>query len=169
MDGPGKTSGHLAFLTFGNLANGLRNSPVYKVLLSFLPKIQDAIKTTEAFRSLQREVYHKCFKIMLGPLLEKPDELYFGVQGRPMIFAARILVFLANMLEADEVTATYKAARCKMPCHNCMVLRDDLNNMNLRPEDMPPRTPENMQQVISEGRGKKFSVHNTENVFWKFP
>ena len=86
-----------------------------------------------------------------------------------MIFAARISVFLADMLEADEVTTTYKAARYKMLCHNCMVLRDDLNNMNLRPEDMPPRTPENMQQVISVGRGKEFSVHNTENVFWKFP
>jgi len=170
LDGLGKTSGHPVFLTLGNLPSWVRNSPDSKVLLGFLPKMQDSlIKTTEVFRSLQREVYHKCFKIMLGPLVEKPDALYFGIQGQPKMFAARISAFLADMLEADDVTATYKAARSRMPCHNCMVLRNDLNNMNLSPEDMAPRTPQNMQQTISEGRSKDFSVHNVENVFWKFP
>jgi len=70
------------------------------------------------------------------------------------------------MLEADEITTTYKTARCKMPCHVCMVLWD--NNMNLASEDMNLRTPENMQQIINKGRGKNFSVHNVENAFWKF-
>ena len=60
------------------------------------------------------------------------------------------------MLEANEVTAIYKAARCKMPCHVCMVLRDNLNNMNLASEDMNLRTPENMQQIINEGRARIF-------------
>ena len=170
LDGLSKTSGHPVFLTLGNIPNLLRNLPESKVLLGFLPKLQDVmVKTTETFRSLQREIYHKCLKIMLGPLLKKPDALYFGVQGQPIMFAARISVFLADMLEADEVTATYKAARSKMPCHNCMVLRNDLNDMNLSPEDMVPRTPENMQDVITKGQGKEFSVHSTENVFWKFP
>ncbi|PKY59062.1 hypothetical protein RhiirA4_301711, partial [Rhizophagus irregularis] len=69
FDGLGKTSGHPVFLTLGNLPNWLRNYPESKVLLGFLPKVQDSgIKTTEAFRSFQREVYHKCFNIMLQPL-----------------------------------------------------------------------------------------------------
>jgi len=50
-----------------------------------------------------------------------------------------------------------------------MVLCNDLNDMNLSPEDMVPRTPENMQDVITKGQDKEFSVHSTENVFWKFP
>ena len=106
---------------------------------------------------------------MLRPLLEQPDGLYFRINGQPVTFAPRISVFLVDMLEANEITATYKAARCKMPCHTCMVLRSDLNNMNLRPEDMPSRTPENMLRMISEGRNKDFSVYNIENAFWKFP
>ena len=66
FDGLGKTSGHPVFLTLGNLPNWFRNSPEAKVLLGFLPKVQDSgIKTTDAFRSLQHEVYHKCFDIML--------------------------------------------------------------------------------------------------------
>jgi hypothetical protein len=111
FDGLGKTSGHPVFLTLGNLPNWVRNMPEAKVLLGFLPKVQDSgIRTTESFRSNQREIFHKCFDIMLRPLLEKPDELYFGIKGREMMFAPRISFFLADMLEANKVTATYKSA-----------------------------------------------------------
>ena len=139
LDGLGKSSGHPVFLTLGNLPNRVRNLPESKVLLGFLPKVQDTgIKTSKNFQRLQHEVYHKCFDIMLRPLLKKPDALYFGIKGRPMTFAARISLFLADMLEADDVTATYKSAQCKMPCHTCMVLQRDLNNMNIALENMPP-------------------------------
>ena len=142
FDGLGKTSGHPVFLTLGNLPNWVRNLPEAKVLLGFLPKVQDSgIKTTDVFQSLQREVYHKCFDIMLRPLLEKPDALYFGIKGRQMTFAARISFFIADMLEDDEVTVTYKSSRCKMPCHTCMVSQSDLNNMNIVLENMLFRTP----------------------------
>ena len=170
FDGLGKTSGHPVFLTLGNLPNWVRNMPEAKVLLGFLPKVQDTVvKTSEHFRHFQREVYHKCFDIMLRPLLEKPDALYFGIKGRETIFAARILCFLADMLEADEVTATYKSARCKRPCHTCTVLQSDLNNMNIASENMLPRTHENMQEIIQNGQYKEFSVHSVKNTFWKFP
>ncbi|GBB95829.1 hypothetical protein RclHR1_02620020 [Rhizophagus clarus] len=50
FDGIGKTSGHPVFLTLGNLPNQIRNSPESKVLLEFLPKIQDSgVKISEAF------------------------------------------------------------------------------------------------------------------------
>ena len=118
---------------------------------------------------MQHEIYHKCFKIMLRPLLKKPDALYFGVKGRAMTFAAWISCFLADMLEADDVTTTYKAAQCRMPCHTCIVPRDDLNNMNLTTENMPSRTHKNMQEIIENGQEKEYSVHPVENTFWKFP
>ena len=82
FDGLGKTSGYPVFLTLGNLPNWVQNLPEAKVLLGFLPKVQDSgIKTTDVFQSLQREVYHKCFDIILRPLLEKPDALYFRIKG----------------------------------------------------------------------------------------
>ena len=105
---------------------------------------------------------------MLQPLLKKPDTLYFEIKGRELTFAARISFFLADMLKADEVTATYKYARCKMPCHTCMVSLDDLNNMDLSPKNMPSRTHGNMQEIVKNGQGKEFSVHSVENAFWKF-
>jgi hypothetical protein len=59
---------------------------------------------------------------MLWPILEKSDELYFRIIGCEMMFAARISFFIADMLEANDITATYKLAHCKMLCHTCMVL-----------------------------------------------
>ncbi|GET59160.1 hypothetical protein GLOIN_2v1836976 [Rhizophagus irregularis DAOM 181602=DAOM 197198] len=147
--------------------DGLEKSSGHPV---FLTLVQDTgIKTTESFRSLQRDVYHKCFKIMLQPLLEKSEALYFGINGQVITFAAQISFFLADMLEADDITATYKGARCKMPCHTCIVLQSDLNNMSLKLENVPHRTHENMKQVINDGQGKEYSVHSVENSFWKFP
>ena len=170
FDGLGKTSGHPVFLTLGNLPNKFRNSPEAKVLIGFLPKVQDSgIKTTESFKNLQREVFHKCFNIMLRPLIEKSDGLYFGVKREPMCFTARISFFLSDMLEANEITATYKSARSKRPCHTCMVLQSDLNNMNITLENMPLRTHENMREIIRNDQGKDFSVHSVENAFWKLP
>ena len=49
-----------------------------------------------------------------------------------------------------------------------MVLREDLNNMSLNPDNIIPRTHKNMQNIIKEGREKDFSLHSTENAFWKF-
>ena len=88
---------------------------------------------------------------MLWPLLEKPDVLYFGINGQQITFAARISFFLVDMLEADDVTAIYKGLQCKMLCHTCMVSQSDLNNMSLKLESMTSKTHENMQQVISNG------------------
>ncbi|PKC54951.1 hypothetical protein RhiirA1_476415 [Rhizophagus irregularis] len=65
-----------------------------------------------------REIFHKCFNIMLWPLLEKPNTLCFGINGQAKTFAAQISFFLADMLKADDVTVTYKGARCKMPCYH---------------------------------------------------
>ena len=105
---------------------------------------------------------------MLRPLLEKPDALYFRIKGKVKIFASRISFFLSDMLEADEITAIYKSSRSKMPCHTCIVPQNDLNNMNLWSEEIPLRTHDYMQQIITKEREKEFSIHSTKNMFWKF-
>ena len=101
--------------------------------------------------------------------MKKSDALYFGIKGQPMIFAARISFFLVDLLKADDVTATYKSVRCQMPCHMCMVLRSDLNNMNITLENLRPRTHEKMQEIIRNDQGKEYSIHTIKNTFWKFP
>ena len=60
FDGLRKTSGHPVFLTLDNIPHKLWNKPEFKVLLGFLPKIEDSMnKINEEFRSLQWEIYYK--------------------------------------------------------------------------------------------------------------
>src|SRR5436305_7930783 len=93
FDGLGRTSGHPVFLTFGNLPNWYQNLPETKVLLGFLPKIQDAgIKVSKEFLKFQQEIYHKSLKIMLAPLQKKYYSLYFRIKGKPVVFSTRISV-----------------------------------------------------------------------------
>ena len=50
FDGLGKISGHPVFLTLGNLPNSIQNSSEAKILIGFLPKVQDTgFKSSEAF------------------------------------------------------------------------------------------------------------------------
>src|SRR3989440_2271317 len=104
---------------------------------------------------------------MLRPIL-KLKELELSIRGTQITFAPRISVFLADMLEADEITCTYKSANCKMPCPTCTVLVENLNNMNLSKEDVILRTPELMASVIQNGKAKDYSIHDQKNVFWNF-
>ena len=84
FDGLGRTSGHPVFLTLGNLPNWYRNLPEAKVLLGFLPKVQDArIKVFKEFLKFQQEIYHKSLKIMLAPLQKKYHSLYFRIKEKP--------------------------------------------------------------------------------------
>src|SRR5271170_2157938 len=167
FDGLDKTSGHPVFLTLGNLPNWYRNLLETKVVLDFLPKIQDTgIKVSKEFLKFQQEIY---LKIMLVSLQKKSLSLYFRIKGRPVTFTTKISVIIADILEEKEITATYKSSQCKMPCYNCMVLQDNLNNMDLELKDMLPRTLQNMQSVLKDCVGKDFSVYNIENMFWNFP
>ena len=84
--------------------------------------------------------------------MENPDALYFRIKGWQMTFAARISFFIADMLEDDEVMATYKSSRCKMPCHTCMVSQSDLNNINIVLENNPRK----YAGSNTEWRGKRF-------------
>lgn len=149
FDGLGKTSGPSGIFNIQKSSKLILNLLKAKILLGFLPKIQDSeIKITKNFRILQCKVFHKCFSIMLWPLLEKPDVLYFGIKGQLIRFAMCISLFLSDILEANEIMAIYKLAQCKRSCYTCIILQNNLNNMNVMLEDMPSRTYKNMQEII---------------------
>ena len=94
--------------------------------------------------------------------------LYFGIKEKPVVFSARILVIIADILKEKSITAIYKLAKYKILCYNCIVLRDNLNNINLKPKNILRRISQNMQSVVKDCIDKEFSVHNIENTFWNF-
>jgi len=135
-----------------------------------MPILQSKTQTTknsEFFRKLIRKITKKCWNIMLYPIL-KLEEMEFTIKNMQITFAPRISVFIADMLEANTITCTYKSTNCKMPCPTCIIPVKDLNNMNLSKENIVLRTPRLMNSIIQKGEAHEYSIHDQKNIFWNF-
>lgn len=164
----GKKSEHPIYISLGNIPNWLRNKPFAKVLVGYLPKLKAKDNTTRNsafFRKLQRQVFQRCLRILLSPLLDKSD-MYFVVKDEVRAFTPKISFILADMAEAGTFTATYLPSTSKRPCFYCLIDNNDLNNMTL--SNVILRTPEKMRELIITNQAHEFSLHSEFNFFWKF-
>jgi Plavaka transposase len=164
----GKTSEHPIYISLGNIPCWLRNKPDAKVLIGYLPKLKAKDNTTrnsKEFRKLQRQVFQRCLRILLSPILNQND-MYFVVKNEVRPFTPKISVILADMAEAASFTATYLPSTSKRPCGFCLINNEDLNNMELTHVDL--RTPEKMKEAIDINQAKELSIHTDFNFFWKF-
>lgn len=164
----GKTSEHPIYLSLGNIPNWRRDKPYAKVLLGYLPKLKAKdmpTRNSDTFRQLQRQVFQRCLRILLTPILNKKD-MYFNIKQQIYAFTPKISVILADMAEAGLFTGTYIPSTSRRPCCNCYVTNEDLNNMTL--SNITLRTPEKMEEIINAGQSKEYSIHNEKNFFWNF-
>ena len=164
----GKTSEHPIYISIGNIPNWMRNKPNTKVLVGYLPKLKAKDNTTRNsafFRKLQRQVFQRCLRILLSPILNKED-MYFVVKNEVTPFTPKISVILADLAEAATFTATYLPSTSRHPCCFCLIDNEDLNNMALTSVVM--RTPKTMREAIDTDQANELSLHTDFNFFWKF-
>ena len=164
----GKTSEHPIYISLGNIPNWMRNKPNSKVLVGYLPKLKakdNTTKNSEFFRRLQRQVFQRCLRILLSPVLNQTD-MYFVVKNEIYPFTPRISVILADMAEAATFTATYLPSTSRRPCCFCLISNEDLNNMALT--NVTLRTPEKMREAIDLNQANELSIHADFNFFWNF-
>jgi len=169
-DNIGKTSKHPVFLTLGNVPAWKRNKPEAKELLCYMPILQSRSSSTrnsQEFCNLCRNVYQRCWSIILRPILEL-KEIEFCIRENFITFIPRILVFIVDMLEANAITCTFKSANCKRPCLTCTLPVEMFSNMELDRSEIKLRTPEKMKSIIKKGEAYEYSVHFIKNFFWKF-
>jgi len=135
-----------------------------------LPKLKakdNATRNSKSFQKLQRQVFQRCLRILLSPILNKSD-MHFVVKNEIHVFTPKLSVILADMVEAGAFTATYLPSTSKRPCCNCLINNEDLNNMSLSNDDVILRTPKIMKEAIDTNQAHEFSVHTEFNFFWKF-
>jgi hypothetical protein len=164
----GKTSEHPIYISLGNIPNWMRNKPNSKVLVGYLPKLKakdNTTKNSEFFRRLQRQVFQRCLRILLTPILNRND-MHFVVKNEIHVFTPKISVILADLAEAATFTATYLPSTSKRPCCFCLISNEDLNNMALT--NVILRTPKKMKEAIDINQANEFSIHTDFNFFWKF-
>src|SRR3989440_6157450 len=155
----GKTSEHPIYISLGNIPNWMRNKSNSKVLVSYLPKLKvkdNITKNSEFFQRLQRQVFQRCLRILISPILNQND-MYFVVKNEIHAFTPKISVILADLVEAATFTATYLPSTSRRPCCFCLISNEDLNNMSLTNVIM--RTPEKMREAIDLNQANELSIH----------
>ena len=73
---------------------------------------------------------------------------------------------LGDLPENAAVTLTFNSVNCKCLCHECLTEIDELNDTQLKNDQIILRTPENMKDAVVQGITQQYSLHNMENVFW---
>ena len=162
-------------MTLGNIPNWRRNKPDAKVVIGYLPKIKaktNSEKKRNSYLLAKRTIYQDSFEIIINTLLDYKDcgMKIITPNGNNLWCFPFIFQIIGDIPEQASITLTYNSINCNCPCSICVVSADDLNNIDLKFEDdICIRTPQNMQKVITDGNAKEFSVHETENIFWKHP
>src|ERR1044071_6932706 len=62
----------------------MRNKPNSKILVGYLPKLKakdNITRNSEFFRKLQRQMFQRCLRILLSPILNQTD-MYFVVKTK---------------------------------------------------------------------------------------
>jgi hypothetical protein len=168
----GKTSEHPVYLTLGNIPVWRRSKPDAKVLLCYLPILKaktNSEKRSKSFLIAKKALYHYAFDIIMQPLLQYKDK-GFDLQTNNGEFWCfpYISTLLGDIPENATQTLTY-STNGKHPCHKCLILNEDLNNLGLNNDEIELRTPETMKNIVEQGYAHQYSVYSISNRFWKYP
>ncbi len=170
-DGLGKTSRHPVYLTLGNIPFKRRNEADAKVLLGYIPILKasnDTDKLSSGFHTANREIFQQSMNIILQPLLNQYETgTFITVNNQQQHVVAKIGPVIADWPEACKFTLTYCSSNASCPCHNCLTPQFEFNNMKLLSQTIKTRTEKVVKNVLDNNLGKEYSVHNTQNIFWK--
>jgi len=166
----GKSQLHPIYISLGNIPIWRRNKADAKQLLGYLPILEAANSTerkSSAFKYLVRETFHKSLRYLLEPIISLKYGIDLLVNEKIIWFYPRVSVIIADWPEAATYCLTYKSPSSNIPCHFCLVRRDNLANINLKPDDIIPRTHENMSYNFHQNSGKTVCIEPILNFFWE--
>ncbi|GBC52348.2 hypothetical protein GLOIN_2v1486846 [Rhizophagus irregularis DAOM 181602=DAOM 197198] len=165
----GKNQKHLIFVSLSNFPNNVRNKEKAKVLLGYIPIINNANV------ELYLQNYHKSIEILLHPLLSQYNsEAWITVNGEPKHFYIFLSYGISDMKEANNACATYQSYNALFPCHSCLVPREYLSSIDhnlIFSErftcDIKTYFMDNSLQAKNlNNELHKLSLHPIKNAFW---
>ncbi|GET64361.1 hypothetical protein GLOIN_2v1762814 [Rhizophagus irregularis DAOM 181602=DAOM 197198] len=173
VDTLGKSQLHPIYLSIGNIKNWRRNKKDAKQLLAYLPILKSnniTERKSETFKIAVRECFHKSLELLLDPLLKlNKNGIDLFLNNEMIWFYPRVSAIISDWPEAATYCLTYKSPMSKHPCHFCLVIRDNLADLNLQIDDITPRTHVNMQQYFNQNSGNSVCIENISNFFWNLP
>ena len=169
----GKSSEHPIYLTLGNISSWRRNKPDAKVLLGYLPQLKAKTisqKRSKSFRLIKRILYQHSLDVLVRPLLDYQNDGFDLTTDNDVLWCYPFIsVMLGDLPENAAMTLTFNSANCRHLCHEYLVGGDELNNVELSDDQIILRTPDTMKDFVEQGVAQQYSLHDMENVFWRYP
>ena len=160
-------------MMLGNIVSWRRNKPDAKVLLGYLPQLKAkniTQKRSKSFQFAKRSLYQHALDILIRPLLDYEDNGFDLQTDIGVLWCYPFIsVMLGDFPENAATTLTFNSANCRHPCHKCLVKDDELNNVELSDDQIILRTPETMIAFVEQDITQQYSLHDMENVFWRYP
>jgi hypothetical protein len=127
-------------------------------------------RKSESFKKAARECFHKSLEKLLDPLLKLHKKgIDLTLNNETIWFYPWVSIIISDWPEAATYCLTYKSSMSKHPCYFCLVIRDNLSDLNLQIDDMISRTHYNMRKHFNQGTVNSICIENISNFFWKLP
>jgi len=159
----GKSQLHPIYLSLGNIPIWHRNKPDAKQLLGYLPILENANK------NIVRETFHKSLQHLLKPITLLQNGVDLFVNTNKIWFYPRVSTIIADWPEAASFCLVYKSPNSNLPCHFCLVKKEDLANVSLPSSDMVLRSHDEMRKHFDNFTQKSVCIETVPNFFWNFP
>ena len=130
MNTLGKSQLHPIYVSLGNIPIWRRNKLDAKQLLGYLPILEAASK------DLVREVFHKSLRHLLEPIISLKNGIDLVVNNEKLWFYPRVSTIIADWPEAASFCLVHKSPNSNLPCHSCLIKRNDLANTDLSSDDI---------------------------------
>ena len=119
---------------------------------------------------MKHAIYQYSLDILTRPLLDyRNDRFDLKIDNGELWCFPFISVMLGDLPENAAVTLTFNSVNCNHPCHKCLVEGDKLNDVELSDDQIILRTPYTMKDFVEQGIAQQYSLHDMENVFWRYP
>jgi hypothetical protein len=99
-----------------------------------------------AGKDLVREVFHKSLRHLLEPIILLENGVDLFVNNEKTWFYPRVSTIIADWPEAASFCLVYKSSNSNLPCHFCLVKKEDLANTDLSSDDIILRTHSRMRE-----------------------
>ncbi|GET02927.1 hypothetical protein GLOIN_2v1488317 [Rhizophagus clarus] len=155
----GKSQLHPIYITLGNIPIWCRNKQDAKQLLGYLPILEAANK------DLVRDTFHKSLRHLLEPIILLKDGIDLFINNENTWFYPRVSTIIADWPEAASFCLVYKSSNSNLPCHSCLVKRENLANIDLSVNDVILRTHDEMRKHFENDTQRSVCIESVHNFF----
>jgi len=104
-------------------------------------------------------------KHLLDPIVSLNTDVDLLINNESIWFYPHISVIIADWPEASTFCLTYKSSNSNLPCHFCLITKNNLVNINLLSSNIELKFHENMYNHFEKNTKKSVSIESVYNFF----